>query len=621
MLVASSIIHPSLISVRCSKDAHRDRNQDWRVAQHGLGLNHDSDYGCQTGVNIMSANSASGAGSFEWSSCSRTNIRNFLDNPSSSCLMDKPFIEAVPVDVLSGVSPNAQCELQFGPGFSATEPIDCGLLECKHGISTNKGTPPMEGTPCADKKWCISGKCVYNEGLPDPVDGAWSSWETDQSPCSKTCGRGVQQLRKRLCNNPLPMNDGKECPGDSIEYEICNIEPCDKSQDDFRDEQCAATNNEPYKGQYYKWIGFVTGQSGDALCDHKCGPDGALWGRNRPPYQFIDGTQCWDDENADSNIIKLCVAGSCMEFGCDGKRHSNLVFDSCGVCGGDGSSCQKIENSFSGGDRKDEYVTFLTLPIGATNLRITNTNPHFTFMMAKVGGIRVLKGNSTVTDRYSADDMIIRRNKNRLEETIAVDGPTTELVEFEVYLRYDPNKYGNVNPMIQYQYYVPETGPGPIGPGPTVPVSCDGITTELVPAVDGKITRFGPTPNGRICKHAIVAPPGKDVVAFVSLVNIDCSQGEFVLIRDIDDYYNPYRYCGDNPWLRPKREVLADKVLWIEHKATKAGHGYEALYHNSYNSPDDTSKGRQNNVSDKLLLLFIYSNISLSQINILFTLL
>ncbi|XP_072050177.1 A disintegrin and metalloproteinase with thrombospondin motifs 6-like [Amphiura filiformis] len=328
-----SIVGQAPIGQTCTRPHQCSINEDYGLKTgiviahetgHNLGLSHDSTYGCQTKVNIMSGTQAYGAGSFEWSSCSRKNIRSFLENPTGSCLKDKPFVEPVPVDV---PSLNIQCALMFGQGFSVVD------------------------------EWCISGECVDPS---DVIDGAWSSWETDKSQCSRSCGRGVQQLRKRFCDNPLPMYGGKECPGDSIEYEVCNIHHCDRSQDDFRDEQCAATNNEPHNGEYYEWIGYVAGLSSVALCGHVCTKDDGKYGEvyrgvYRPPYQFIDGTQCWDDEDADSNIIKLCVAGYCMEFGCDGKRHSNLVFDSCGVCGGDGSSCQKIEDSFSGGDGKGRF--------------------------------------------------------------------------------------------------------------------------------------------------------------------------------------------------------------------------------------------------------------------------
>lgn len=43
-----------------------------------LGLNHDDDYGCMSGLNIMSSWRPAGRDSFTWSECSRQNIRTFL---------------------------------------------------------------------------------------------------------------------------------------------------------------------------------------------------------------------------------------------------------------------------------------------------------------------------------------------------------------------------------------------------------------------------------------------------------------------------------------------------------------------------------------------------------------
>ncbi|CAH3174635.1 unnamed protein product, partial [Porites evermanni] len=67
--------------------------------------------------------------------------------------------------------------------------------------------------------WCIKGKCVDN-GLPR-INGGWSEW-SDYSPCSRTCGGGVQ-YRERTCTNPPPTNGGKECSGESkAKWKICN---------------------------------------------------------------------------------------------------------------------------------------------------------------------------------------------------------------------------------------------------------------------------------------------------------------------------------------------------------------------------------------------------------------
>ncbi|GFR16680.1 hemicentin-1 [Trichonephila clavata] len=58
-----------------------------------------------------------------------------------------------------------------------------------------------------------------------PVDGKWSEW-SGWSACSATCGIGVRS-RTRTCNDPDPFYGGKECSGDSEEFEECGDEACD----------------------------------------------------------------------------------------------------------------------------------------------------------------------------------------------------------------------------------------------------------------------------------------------------------------------------------------------------------------------------------------------------------
>lgn len=51
--------------------------------------------------------------------------------------------------------------------------------------------------------------------------GAWLPW----SPCSETCGKGMQS-RIRLCNNPPPAFDGPQCEGSDTQTQVCKERPC-----------------------------------------------------------------------------------------------------------------------------------------------------------------------------------------------------------------------------------------------------------------------------------------------------------------------------------------------------------------------------------------------------------
>lgn len=49
------------------------------------------------------------------------------------------------------------------------------------------------------------------------------------SECSSSCGNGYR-IRKRHCDDPLPQNGGLECSGCSIDFEVCNSQPCPEIQ-------------------------------------------------------------------------------------------------------------------------------------------------------------------------------------------------------------------------------------------------------------------------------------------------------------------------------------------------------------------------------------------------------
>ena len=57
------------------------------------------------------------------------------------------------------------------------------------------------------------------------VDGGWSGWEI-LGHCSATCGEGFQ-FRVRFCNNPTPKNGGRDCHGPAQEKISCQAAvPC-----------------------------------------------------------------------------------------------------------------------------------------------------------------------------------------------------------------------------------------------------------------------------------------------------------------------------------------------------------------------------------------------------------
>lgn len=53
------------------------------------------------------------------------------------------------------------------------------------------------------------------------VSGGWSSWSS-WSTCSVSCGKGFKR-RSRVCDNPLPLNGERPCPGQATQKKSCEF--------------------------------------------------------------------------------------------------------------------------------------------------------------------------------------------------------------------------------------------------------------------------------------------------------------------------------------------------------------------------------------------------------------
>ncbi|XP_052061953.1 hemicentin-1-like [Mytilus californianus] len=99
-------------------------------------------------------------------------------------------------------------------------PVTCGAgVQIKRRVC-NDPAPTQDGKPCdgAETRFeqCNKEACAVN--------GNWGSWTLD-GPCSVTCGAGVQ-IKRRVCNDPAPTQDGKPCDGAETRFEQCNKEAC-----------------------------------------------------------------------------------------------------------------------------------------------------------------------------------------------------------------------------------------------------------------------------------------------------------------------------------------------------------------------------------------------------------
>ncbi|KAL8174620.1 UNVERIFIED_CONTAM: hypothetical protein K2H54_050135, partial [Gekko kuhli] len=490
-----------------------------------FGIQHDGEGNqCAGSGHIMGSEGALNSVDLAWSACSREQLLAFVRTGQADCTDDLPDLK----DSIPGGKPglyygaDEQCKIAFGGAAAACtfarHDVDmCGVLSCHTDAAdlascTRLLVPLLDGTECGVNKWCFKGRCSSLEDLGPiaAVHGHWSSW-TSLTACSRSCGGGVV-ARRRHCNSPRlgvprggggsgylfpglqlrwgisgpgsptywqgpiqlrapkrwPAFGGRPCEGEALQAEMCNTQPCLKTQLAFMEEQCAATDVKPLYlslelPSFYKWTSAAHYAKGDLLCKHVCRARGKDFMVSRGE-QFVDGTRCERGVRGDEEVLALCVAGTCMAFGCDGKMDSGKKTDACRVCGGDNSTCFSVKGSYTEGKAR-EYATFLVLPRNATTVRVVNRKPLFTHLAVKIQGQYVVAGSGTISLNVTYPSVL---EDDRLEyvvsltednlpswEGVRMDGPVQEDVEIQVYRRYG-KEYGSItSPDIIFSYFQP----------------------------------------------------------------------------------------------------------------------------------------------------------------------
>ncbi|KAL9986875.1 hypothetical protein ACROYT_G001084 [Oculina patagonica] len=378
---------------------------------HVIGLGHDVEYNCSNGANIMSTYTPGGEGALKWSSCSRNVLQNFLSGPGSKCLDDPPQI-TLPgfnnkdiVDKLPGVvyDGDAQCEFQYGAGWRR-----CNT-------------------------WCIKGKCVDN-GAPR-INGGWSEW-SKYSPCSATCGGGVQ-YRQRTCTSPPPSNGGEGCLGSAKgKWKICNSQT-ECPSPSYRDLQCKKVK--PGTRSYYV----------KNPCELACITPGLV-----VTFHGLvrDGERC---TNRPDNL-DVCIAGKCRAVGCDHVLESGVRKDRCGICGGNGETCLLVNSSYTKvvwdyGLETNNVMA--VLPVGTANARFKQRKVGYDALGIKdheTGQYIITMPTWSKVVYYKGTRIEYHHEDNRFADSIVVDGPTKVPLRMTFIYFYERNKGG-----VDFQYYRP----------------------------------------------------------------------------------------------------------------------------------------------------------------------
>ncbi|XP_049326441.1 A disintegrin and metalloproteinase with thrombospondin motifs 7 isoform X2 [Astyanax mexicanus] len=416
---------------------------------HSFGIQHDGQGNdCeQDGRHpfIMSRQLQYDSAPLTWSSCSKEYITRFLDRGWGFCLDDRPSKKDLTAALVApGVryTQQHQCQMQYGSNATFCSEVDnvCQILWCSvNGSCRSKLDAPIDGTRCGPGKWCISGECVIVGKLPETVNGGWGQWST-WSHCSRTCGSGVQSA-ERECDQPKPAFGGRYCTGERRRYRICNILPCVQKLPSFRDMQCSEFDTVPYQNQLYQWIPV---SSTSHPCELHCRPVSEDFSEKMLDA-VTDGTPCFNN-----NSRSICINGVCKAVGCDYGIDSRAEEDRCGVCLGDGSSCETLKDSYTERDGYG-YVDMMVIPEGARDIYIEEVEEAGNFLAVRAAESEdyFLNGNYIIqwNGEYRVGGATFFYDRHGNLENLTSPGPTTQPIVVQLLFQ-EPN------PGVRFEYTV-----------------------------------------------------------------------------------------------------------------------------------------------------------------------
>ncbi|XP_053739094.1 ADAMTS-like protein 2 isoform X1 [Synchiropus splendidus] len=289
--------------------------------------------------------------------------------------------------------------------------------------------------------------------------GEWSSW----SSCSRSCGGGVRSKERHCLIQRFSTTESinnSYCIGSPKQYQLCPNQPCPSSSLSFKQHQCSQFNSKAFGRNYYEWIPLYPADYisiSNKPCDLQCT---TVSGERQLLVPAHDGTFC-----RDTKYHGICIEGTCQPVGCDGQLYSTKSVDRCGVCGGNGTSCQRISGSYRKALTQLGYLFIINIPAGATDIQvierhktenILGENLHLFSALSDEEGNFIFNGN-TVFDHpqnFKVAGTIIkyRRPGNVFAdglEYIIAPGPTLQGLNVMYY---------NINgklPHITYEYTIP----------------------------------------------------------------------------------------------------------------------------------------------------------------------
>ncbi|XP_028328609.1 ADAMTS-like protein 2 isoform X2 [Gouania willdenowi] len=283
--------------------------------------------------------------------------------------------------------------------------------------------------------------------------GEWSSW----SSCSRSCGGGVHSQERHCLIQRLSSTqnvNNSYCVGSPKHYQLCANQPCPSTSISFKQHQCSQFNSKAFGRRYYSWIPLYPADYisiSNKPCDLQCT---SLSGERQLLVPAGDGTSCRDAKHRG-----VCIEGACQPVGCDGQLYSSKTVDRCGVCGGKGTSCQRVSGAYRTALTQLGYAFITNIPPGSSDIQIIERHKTENILaLSDEAGNFFFNGN-TVFDNpqnfhVAGTVFKYRRPSNLFSdglEYIIAQGPILQGLNVMYY-----NLNGKL-PYITYEYTVPLT--------------------------------------------------------------------------------------------------------------------------------------------------------------------